>query len=128
MLWLYYFICKYSTFSVKCSCIELSFIKNLFYAYNKVNKFTDNLANKKNHGCARFLMKRKCKQWLSSIPPITTKRAITSRLIEHNKRPWDMRLKIQVLSWDRHKNVADLKHLMRQHPCILISRNVMFCI
>jgi hypothetical protein len=34
----------------------------------------------KKHWCSRFLMKRKCKQWLSSIPPITTKRGIMSRI------------------------------------------------
>jgi hypothetical protein len=64
------------------------------------------------------------KQWLSSIPAITTKRGITSRLIEHNNRPCHMRLKLQVLSWDRHTNVADLKPLMGKHLCILVSGNV----
>jgi hypothetical protein len=32
----------------------------------------------------------------------------------------------QVLSWDKHRNAADLKPLMGQYPDILVSGNVMF--
>ena len=58
--------------------------------------------------------KRKFKQWWSTIiiPPISlsTKWSTTSCL-KHlkTKRPWHMTLEIQVLSWDRHKNMAGVK-------------------
>jgi hypothetical protein len=57
MFWLYQFICNYSTFSVKCSFIELSLIKKLCFAYNKVNKYTDHVANKKIMDVLGFLWK-----------------------------------------------------------------------
>ena len=49
-----------------------------------------------------------------TIPQISTNQIITSQLIEHiKKRPGNMTLEIQVLAWDRHKNVAVLNLLMR---------------
>jgi len=58
-------------------------------------------------------MKRKFKQWWSSIPPISTKRTITSHLNWTQKRPRHMTLEIKVLAWDSHKHVARLNLLMR---------------
>ena len=51
-------------------------------------------------------MERKFKQCWSTIPPISTKQTITSHLKSLTpKRRQHMRLEIQVLSWDRHKNI-----------------------
>ena len=61
------------------------------------------------------IMKRKFKQWWSSISPISTKRRITSHLNSLNiKRPPHMTLEIQV--WDKHNNVAGLNLLMGSQP------------
>ena len=35
-----------------------------------------------------------------------------NHLIEHKKRSWHMMLEIQILAWDRHKNVAEWNLLM----------------
>ena len=62
---------------------------------------------------------RKFKQWWSSIPPISTKQTITFHLNwtpQTQKRPWHMTLKIQVLSWNRHKIVAGLNWLVGSQP------------
>ena len=54
-------------------------------------------------------MKRKFKQQWTAIPPISTKRTITSHLKSLNiKRS----MEIHVLAWTRHKNVAGLNWLM----------------
>jgi hypothetical protein len=54
-------------------------------------------------------MKRKFKQQWTAIPPISTKRTITSHLKSLNiKRS----MEIHVLAWTRHKNVAGLSWLM----------------
>jgi hypothetical protein len=56
------------------------------------------------------IMKIKFKQWWSTIPPIsTTQSPLTS--IHWTKKYHDMTLKIQVLAWDRHYNVAGLNHV-----------------
>jgi len=57
-------------------------------------------------------MKRKLNQW-SSVPPISTKRTITSHLnpLNTHKRPQHMALEIQVLAWDRHKYVVGLNQI-----------------
>jgi hypothetical protein len=41
---------------------------------------------------------------------------LSPSLTEHKK---DMTLKIQVLAWDRHKNVTELNRLMRSQPTLL---------
>ena len=62
-------------------------------------------------------MKRKFKQWWSSFPPISAKQTITSHLNSLNtKWPWHMTLEIQVLTWNRHKNVVGLNGLMGFQP------------
>jgi hypothetical protein len=55
-------------------------------------------------------MKRKFKQWWSTIPSTSTKQTITSHLnlLNTKKRPQHMMLEIHVLAWDRSKNVAEL--------------------
>ena len=59
-----------------------------------------------------YIMKRKFKQQWSTIPPISTKRTITSHLLtEHKKRPQHATFEIQVLAWDRHKNMVGLNRL-----------------
>jgi len=54
-------------------------------------------------------MKRKFKLWWSTIPPIS-QQTLTSHLQSLNtktkKRPWHTMLEIQVMSWDRHANMA----------------------
>jgi len=58
-----------------------------------------------------------------SIPPISTKWKITSR---HNwthltqKKTIHMMLVIQILAWDRHKNVAGLNRLMGFQPLLIL--------
>ena len=59
----------------------------------------------------KSVMRRKFKQWWSTIPkPITTKRTITSHLRSLNTKrgPGHMMLEIQVLAWDRHEIVVEL--------------------
>ena len=63
-----------------------------------------------------IVMKRKFKQWWSTILQIATKRTITSRLNSPNtaKRPRHIRhmtLEIRVLIWVRHRNAARLNRL-----------------
>ena len=41
---------------------------------------------------------------------------ILSELTEHKKNPRYMTLEIQVLAWDRHKNVVGLNRLMGSQP------------
>ena len=54
-----------------------------------------------------LITKRKLKQWWSSIPPISTKRTITSHLkLLNTKRQQHMRLEIQVLVWNRQTDVV----------------------
>jgi hypothetical protein len=55
-------------------------------------------------------MERKLKQWLSTDINKTNKH-LSSQLIEHKKDQviW---VEIQVLAWDRHKNLAVLNQLM----------------
>jgi len=54
-------------------------------------------------------MKRKFKQWWSTIPWRSTKPTIISHLNSLNRdKTIDMTLEIQVLAWDGHKNVAGL--------------------
>jgi hypothetical protein len=69
------------------------------------------------------IMKRKFKQWCSTILPISTKQTITSHLnsIILNKRQQHTTLSIQVLAWDRHKQVAGLKQLMESQPSLLCA-------
>jgi hypothetical protein len=60
-------------------------------------------------------MKRKFKQWWSSIPPISTKQTLTPHLnwtYWTPKKLWHVMMEIHVLIWDRHKNVAGLNWLM----------------
>jgi len=63
-------------------------------------------------------MKRKFKQWWSSIPPISTKQTITPRpyWTLNTKRPRYMRLEMQVLVLDKHNNMAELNRLMGSQP------------
>ena len=73
--------------------------------------------------CANLqVMKRNVKQLWSSIPQISRKQTITSHLKELNtNRPQHMTtLEIQVLAWDRHKNVVVLNHLCDPNPPLLI--------
>ena len=64
-------------------------------------------------------MKREFKQWCSPIPPISTIWTITSH---HKwthwtqKRPRHMTLETQVLAWNMHKTVSDLKRLKESQP------------
>ena len=55
-------------------------------------------------------MKRKFKQWWSSIPPTQYQQNAQSPLtLSHwtqKKRPWQLMLKIEVLAWDRHKKCS----------------------
>jgi len=64
-------------------------------------------------------MNRKVIQWWLTILPISTKRTInhsSSKMTQHKKWLWNMTLEIQVLAWNRHKNVAELNRLNRsQH-------------
>jgi hypothetical protein len=69
------------------------------------------------------IIKRKFKQWWSTIPPISTKRTITSNLNSLNTKKKDM-LKIQVLAWDRHKNVALSNQLMESQLSEEWSANI----
>jgi len=50
-----------------------------------------------------------------TIPPMSTKRLITSHHDIHC-----MMLKIQVLDWDRHKNIVGLNRLIGYNPNLLI--------
>jgi len=93
----------------------------------EVNCVTKNVLFGYIHNCMSLfylylhIMKRIFKQWWSSIPPTSTKRTITSHLNSLNitKRPWHMMLEIQVLTWDRHKNVVGLNRLMgSQSSCL----------
>ena len=54
------------------------------------------------------------KQRWSTIPPISTKQTITSHLNSLNIKQGDhdMTLEMELLPWDRHKNVAGLSQLM----------------
>jgi len=62
-------------------------------------------------------MKRKFKQLWSTIPPTSTKQTFTSHLDSlHIKKRQHMTLGIQVLTSDRHKNVAGLNQLMGSQP------------
>jgi len=57
----------------------------------------------------KLVMKRMFKQWWSTIPPISTKRTITSHLKPLNaKRPGHMAFEIWVLDWNRHTNLEAL--------------------
>jgi hypothetical protein len=47
------------------------------------------------------------------------KNTMLDGIIEHNKRQLHMTLEIQVLAWDRHKNVARVK-LVNRIPTLLI--------
>jgi len=63
----------------------------------------------------KVIMKRKFKQWCSTIPPISTKRTITSHLSWSHwlqRRSQHMTLEIHVLSWDRHNNMTGLNQLI----------------
>jgi hypothetical protein len=46
---------------------------------------------------------------------------ISPQLTEHTKSPRHMKLKIQVVVWDRHYYVAGLKRLMGSHLLIIGS-------
>ena len=64
-------------------------------------------------------MKGKFKKWRSSIPPISTKRTIiyySNWTYWTQKRPQDLMFEIQILAWDRHKNVVGLNRLMGSLP------------
>ena len=64
-------------------------------------------------------MLHKVRKFTRSIPPISPKRTITSHLnCTHStqKTQQHMTLEIQVLAWDRHKNVAGLNWLMGSQP------------
>ena len=64
-----------------------------------------------------FSMKRNFKHLWSIIPPISTKRTITSQLVSLNtKRTRHMMLEIQFLAWDRHKDVREFNLLMASQP------------
>ena len=61
-----------------------------------------------------IIMKRKLKQWWSSMPPISTNRTITSQLNSLNIQiPRHVTLEIQVLACDMDNNMAGLNLLMR---------------
>jgi hypothetical protein len=66
-------------------------------------------------------MKRKFKQWWSTIPSISTKRTTTSCLKILNIKNTTT-LEIHVLVWDRHKNVVGLNWLMGSQPSSISSR------
>ena len=58
------------------------------------------------------VVKRKLKQWWSTISPISTKRTTASHLHSLNtKTSRRMSLKIQVLAWDKYTNVTGLKRV-----------------
>ena len=52
------------------------------------------------------------KQRWSTIPPISTKQTITSHLNSLNTKQGDHDMTLELLAWDRHKNVAGLSQLM----------------
>ena len=60
---------------------------------------------------AHHILKIKFKQWWSTMPPISTKRPITSRIKSMKRKLWHLALGIQVLDWDSHKNVVGLNWL-----------------
>ena len=78
-----------------------------------------------------WIMKRKFKQLWTSIPPISTKLTITSHLKALNMIKRHMMLEIQVLAWDKHKNVAGLKDVVyllhRVHLCVF-SKTTIHCL
>ena len=60
-------------------------------------------------------MKRKFKQWCHQFHQDQQNEQsplILSELTEHKKKPRYMMLEIQVLAWDRHKDVVVLNRLM----------------
>ena len=62
--------------------------------------------------CKKYLlMKKKFKQWLLTVLPISTKWAISNlwpQIIAHKKRQRQKTLEIQVPAWNMLKNVAEL--------------------
>ena len=44
------------------------------------------------------------------------------QIIEHRKRPQQLPIEIQVLAWDRHKNMAGLNQLIGSQPSSLDNR------
>ena len=60
-------------------------------------------------------MKRKLRLWWLTIPPISTKRIITSHIHSLNNKWKDhdtFTLEIQILTWHRHTNMAGLNWSM----------------
>ena len=66
------------------------------------------------------VMNRVFKHWWSSIPPISTKRTITSHFNwiywTYNKWPRHITSEVQVPAWDKHKNAVALKRLLGSQP------------
>jgi len=59
------------------------------------------------------IIKREFKQWLSTIPPVSTKWTSTSHINSLNtKRPQHMTLEIHALALARHNHVAKWNRLM----------------
>jgi len=56
-------------------------------------------------------MKKRFKQRRSTVPPMPTKRTVTSHLNSLTKTtsPLHITLKIQVLAWSRHKSIGGVK-------------------
>ena len=90
----------------KCWLINLLYYKTLEWSIYITSLFT-------------WLVERKFNQWWSTIPPTSTKRKVTSHLISQH-----IILEIQVLTWDRHKNVAGLNRLTGSQPSLLIAPTV----
>jgi len=70
------------------------------------------------------IVKRKFIQVWSTIPPISTKWIITSHL-HKLKRPQHLKLEIQVLGCDKHKNVT---YILILGLWIFSSNNITFII
>ena len=91
-------IYRFSISTIKRSCFRTV----LYFSKNKLREHI-----------IRF-MKKQFKQWW--LPPILTRRTITSPLNSLNiKKTRHMMLEIQVLAWDRHRNVAGLKQIQKFH-------------
>jgi len=61
--------------------------------------------------------------WKKKFPNINkTNSHLLPLLTEHRKRSWHMKVEIQVLAWDRHKNVVGLNRSMRSQtlPRVII--------
>ena len=97
------------------SCL---FLLNVWIKYNMATSryitfgWLCSVSDYSNLSCSlQIVMKRKFKQWSSTISSISTKWTITSHF-KHKKTTTYMALEIQDLAWDRHKAVVGLNRLI----------------